>query len=156
MKQSVSFSESIVQWLAQLDERAEFIKLLTLCANDAIYIVDKSQRLVYWSPGAEKLSGISQVEISINPYRPEIAIIEGGLSQQTVLMSFEGQQVRLNKKGLVLKDQFGQFAGGLGLLSPCFDTSENESLIKTLNQSKQNFHGIIRIYKDCICNVKLM
>jgi transcriptional regulator with PAS, ATPase and Fis domain len=143
MKQPELFSESIALWLAQLDDHTVFMSLLTLCANEAIYIVDKNQQLVYWSPGAEKLAGISQDEISINPYRPEIAITDGDARQQVILLSSDGQQVRLNKKGLVLKDRSGQFTGGLGLLSLCPDVSENDALIKSLNQSKQNFHGII-------------
>lgn len=146
MKPSVLVSEPLRQWLAQLDGLAVFSQLLALCDGEAVYIVDKNQKTMYWSRGAEKISGYRRQDILNKPCPPECVITETCAGQETgvTLAHAEGYRIEVNKSVQVLRDKTGAFAGGLGLLRVTSEPLANEFSSSHLpDESKQNFHGIL-------------
>ena len=76
VKQQSLVNEFLSTWLAEHSESSLFLKLLTLCGSDAIYLVDKEQKILYWSQGAEKLTGFSYQSSIGRPCSPECMIID--------------------------------------------------------------------------------
>lgn len=145
MKSTPLFSDSAARWLEQFDNTTLFVKLLDLCDSEAIYIVDKYQQTLFWSRGAEKLSGYRQVDVLAKPCLPECAVAETHHARQQAieLLRADGDKIRVKKNVQVLYNHDGAFAGGFGLLSPDDEAEEHVEPLRVLSKSKQNFHGIL-------------
>ncbi|MCF7964482.1 MAG: sigma 54-interacting transcriptional regulator [Methylobacter tundripaludum] len=143
------FSESLPDWLAHQPLQPLFLKLLGLCDGTGLYIVDRDQRVVHWSQGAEQLSGLKAADVTGHPCLQEYAITEAGDHKKQRIQSFktDGRRVELRKIARVLYDRQGAFSGGLGLLLPVSEQSENAALPKTSSEAeeseKQGFHGLL-------------
>ncbi len=142
MKQSASFLNDSSQWLAQFDHHNFLSKILDLCTSANIYIVDKEQRVLYWSIGMETLTGLQHETVIGTICLPECIITPTSLSKQLIqLPNTNGNHTSLNKTVQILQDKDGSFTGGLGLLLPC-ELTTSEPLAK-LTVGSQNFHGIL-------------
>jgi len=145
MKNNALFVENICQWLAQFDCADLLCKLLDLYASSAIYIVDKEQRVLYWSAGMENLSGIAHEAIVGLPCLQEYVITDddSGNAGQFVNLSHDGgNNIEVHKTVQVLRDKTGAFAGGIGLLGAMAE-SAGSFVPKISRESKQNFQGIL-------------
>jgi PAS domain S-box-containing protein len=123
-----------------------FLKLLALCDDEAIYIVDKDQKVLHWSEGAEKLTGFSHDGIIGRPCFPEYVItdVKDSKEQLIKLPHTDGHIIEVKKIGQVLQDKSGIFTGGLGRLLPCSEQSAlNSSGVTRLDSGKQSFQGLI-------------
>ncbi|PPK76911.1 PAS domain S-box-containing protein [Methylobacter tundripaludum] len=149
MKQTKQLSELLSGWLTQQPLQPLFLKLLDLCDVAALYIVDRDQQVIHWSRGAEQLSGLNAEDVTGKPCLQEYVITEGGDHQKQLikLVQADGHEIELNKMTHVLHDHEGVFAGGLGLLLPASEQSENAPLPKDSSampdSRKQGFQGLL-------------
>jgi transcriptional regulator with PAS, ATPase and Fis domain len=118
-------------------------KLLDVCSTANLYIVDKEQRILFWSSGMENLTGLKQ-EVTIgNICLPECIISSSNIDKQLIqLPNSNGSHKSVNKIIQILQNKDGDFAGGLGFLLPCPETNSSESLTQP-SFGSQNFHGIL-------------
>lgn len=118
-------------------------KLLALFDHEAFYIVDKQQRVLHWSQGAEKLSGLMLAEVLAKRCPTGYAISATDSGRQIELAGADGRTILINKSSQALYDGNGNFIGGLGLLLLCSKASAVHAVPKVINETKQNFHGIL-------------
>ena len=146
IKQSALFDELLPQWLADQPMLQFFLKLLALCDGEAVYIVDKDQKVLHWSDGAEKLTGFSREGIVSRPCLSECVISDANesIEQLITLSKADGNKIELKKLVQVLLDKQGNFAGGLGLLLPYSEQLTNGSAkVSKPDLDKQSFQGLI-------------
>jgi len=127
MKQTKQIPEPLSGWLAHQPLQPLLLKLLTLCDVAGLYIVDRDQQVVHWSQGAAQLSGLRTEDVTGKPCLQEYAITESGDHQKQLITSLKTDQQKINLEKItqVLHDRDGLFAGGLGLLLPVAEQSEN-------------------------------
>jgi len=144
MKQTHSFSEPVAKCPAQFDNAALCSVLLAHCDEQAVYLLDKNQHVLHWSAGAEKLSGFSRLDMIGKPCFPGFEIENAGDSaeRQVTLVCADRHNIQVKKTAYVLHDKTGLFAGGLGVLVPGLQQA-GRALPKIVNESKQDFHGIL-------------
>ncbi|MDD1617450.1 MAG: sigma-54 dependent transcriptional regulator [Methylococcaceae bacterium] len=143
MKQTTSFLNNHAHWLAQFDNHHFLSNLLDLFVFANFYIVDKNQKILYWSLGMESLTGLSHQTVIDNPCLPEYRITPNLPKAQSIQLPSINA---VNKVIHILQDKDGVFAGGLGLLLPCPEQTPSEYLpkiAKPLSLGSQNFHGIL-------------
>jgi transcriptional regulator with PAS, ATPase and Fis domain len=148
VKQTKQLSEPLSVWLAQQPLQPLFLKLLALCEGAALYIVGREQYVIYWSQGAEQLSGLYAKDVTGKPCKQEYAITDSDdhKKQFIKLLQTDGNKVELEKITQVVHDHQGAFAGGLGLLRPVSERSANiapNASIETSGVEKQGFHGLL-------------
>jgi transcriptional regulator with PAS, ATPase and Fis domain len=145
LKQVNLFSEKLISWLAQFDSATIFSKMLALgdCAN--IYVVDKEQKVLYWSSGAEQLSGLKSENVIGKTCPQPYAIVESRkkTGQSINLPHADIPGIEANKVTQVLHDKEGEFTGGIGLLIAGSNHTPNIVLPKPSSETKQGFHGIL-------------
>jgi len=119
-------------WLQHQPLQPLFLKLLDLCDVAGLYIVDRDQQIVHWSRGAEQLSGLKSDDFTGKTCLPEYAITDGSDHQKQLIKSSKSDQynIELQKLTQALYDHEGIFAGGIGLLLPASEQSENTALPK--------------------------
>jgi transcriptional regulator with PAS, ATPase and Fis domain len=145
MKQNSPSLEPVAQCLAQFDNAALCAALLAHCDEQAIYLLDKNRYVLYWSTGAENLSGFRRSGIIGKSCLPGLEIVDAGVdsSQQQITFSCaDGHRCLVKKMVYVLHDKAGEFAGGLGVLVPGLQSAD-PVLPKIANVAKQDFHGIL-------------
>lgn len=137
MKQTKQIPESLSGWLAHQSLQPLFLKLLDLCDVVGLYIVDRDQQIIHWSPGAAQLSGLKIENVTGKPCLQEYAITESGDHQKQLIKSLktDQQKIKLEKITQVLYDRDGVFAGGLGLLLPVSEQSENTIFPKVSSEA---------------------
>jgi transcriptional regulator with PAS, ATPase and Fis domain len=150
VKQTKQIPEPLSGWLAHQPLQPLFLKLLDLCDGAGLYIVDRDQKIVHWSRGAEQLSGLKAVDVTDKPCLQEYAIADGGDHKKQLIKSFQtdGHNIELNQMSQVLHDQEGVFAGGIGLLLPVFEQPVNTLLPKLSSEAfvqdgKPGFQGLL-------------
>ena len=146
MKQTKQIFAPLSDWLAQQSLQPLFLKLLALCDSAGLYIVDRDQQVVYWSQGAERLSGLKAEDVTGKPCSQEYAIADGSDHKKQLIKSSKTDQhkLELEKMTQVLYDQEGIFSGGLGLLLPVSaDTPLPKTPIEAPVQAKQSFQGLL-------------
>jgi transcriptional regulator with PAS, ATPase and Fis domain len=140
MKQSAAFINDYSDWLTQFDNKLFLTKLLDLFSATNIYIVDKDQQVIYWSQGMETLTGLRYDAVIGKTCLPIYNISSADAKQQIQLPNTE---TSVNKTVQVLYDKDGVFAGGLGLLQPYSELSNEPLATAKLEHGSQNFHGIL-------------
>ncbi len=140
-------NKTLSDWLEHQPLQPLFLKLLSLCDDSCLYIVDRDQQVVHWSRGAEQLTGLKADDIAGKTCLPEYAIAEGGGYQKRLIKSSQTDQyhLELEKITQVLYNQDGLFAGGLGLLLPASKQAVSTTLPKdapTLD-GNQSFQGLL-------------
>ena len=131
---------SLLDWLAQFDNNALLFKMLDLCHSTNFYIVDKNQRVLYWSVGMEHLTGLTQKNAV-----GQICLAEYSITSETPTnapMQLSKTNIPINKTVQILQNNQGDFAGGLGLLHTSPEPIPSES-VKSIIFDSQNFHGIL-------------
>ncbi len=141
MKQTASFLNNYEHWLAEFDNKVFLSKILDICNSANVYIVDKDQRVLYWSSGMESLTGLKQEVVIGHVCLPEYIIGSDNLAKVNIQLITQGKHTSVNKVVQVLQDKAGVFAGGLGLLQPCPESNASEPL--KFERGNQNFHGIL-------------
>jgi hypothetical protein len=125
-------------WLERLDKRSSLTALFKICQTLAFYIVDKEQHVLYWSPGAERLTGA-------NPGKscpPEFTIL-ADTNRMLHAPLQNGRKLTLHQSARLLYDRNGAAAGGVALLTPA-GTGENQDVKqRDAPEQEQNFQGII-------------
>jgi len=56
-------NDLLVSWLKNISESAVLGQFLTLFDNEAFYILDAQQRVLFWSVGAEQLTSVNEIDI---------------------------------------------------------------------------------------------
>jgi transcriptional regulator with PAS, ATPase and Fis domain len=142
MKQSTDFIHNYSHWLTQFDNNIFLTKIFDLCNATNFYIVDKDQYVIYWSQGMKTLTGLQADAVIGKSCLPLYSITSVSPSREQIQLS--NTETSINKTVQILHDKDGIFAGGLGLLLPCRESS-NESLTATNKPERgsQNFHGIL-------------
>ncbi len=151
MKQTVLFSETNFNGLAQFDSSTLLVKILGLFDSAPVYIVNSNQQVLYWSLGMEQLSGLRRGEVVGKPCLQEYVIIDAGNSQGELvkISGADGNEIEVKKVVQVLQDKEGVFAGGIALLDVKAKSSALGFLPKVAakvtkpNSECQNFQGIL-------------
>jgi transcriptional regulator with PAS, ATPase and Fis domain len=121
-------------WLELLDSRSALIAFLQLCRPIAFYLVDRDQHILYWSPGAEQLTGI-------NPGKtcpPEFQVHAD--AKDTVRTD---STLTLHRSARLLYGRDGAAAGGIALLAPAVEPKKPAIEAQVTSEREQNFQGII-------------
>jgi len=145
LKPAEIFSEKFSSWLAQFDSATIFSKMLVLCDCAALYVIDKEQQLLYWSPGAEQLSGLKVEDVIGKACSQEYAISDTNENNELLikLAHAEGHKIEVKKVTQVLHDKTGVFTGGIGLLIASSDQVTNTVSPKAPIEVQQSFQGIL-------------
>jgi transcriptional regulator with PAS, ATPase and Fis domain len=125
--------------------------MLDLYASASVYIVNKDQQILYWSPGMEELSGLRQEDVAGKSCLQEYVITDAANNQEQLvkLSRDDGNKIEVKKVVQVLHDKDGIFAGGMGLLAVVPETVAFGLLPKVSveitkpDPGSQNFHGIL-------------
>lgn len=118
-------------WLEHLDSRSGLIAFFEVFRTLAFYIVDQDQRILYWSPGAEQLTGSHPGKMCPSEFQ-----IRKDAKDTLRTHGPDGGMLTLNRSARLLYHRNGGAAGGIALLTPAvvsLDASTRE----------QNFQGII-------------
>jgi transcriptional regulator with PAS, ATPase and Fis domain len=152
----IRFSETLMkqinkplsEWLTRQSLQPLFLKLLALCDDSGLYIVDQDQQVVLWSRGAEQLTGLNAGDSIGKICLPEYAINEGGGYQKQLIKSSQTDQYHfeLEKITQALYDLEGVFTGGLGLLLPA---SEQAAMPKEASAPRQPLHALPYLLHPC-------
>ena len=145
LKPAEIFSEKFTSWLAQFDSATIFSKMLALCDYAGLYVIDKEQQLLYWSPGAEQLSGLKVEDVIGKACSQEYAITDTNENNELLikLAHAGGHKIEVKKVIQVLHDKAGVFAGGIGLLVASSDQVINTVSPKAPIEAQQSFQGIL-------------
>lgn len=147
MKQAITVTSPFenADWIEGFDKVALISHLLRFSRSLNQYIVDKDQLVVYWSEGMEALTGYKKELVIGKPCRREYVIEETDNSpgQAAMFLRDDGSKIELNRVVQILRDNAGNFAGGIGLFTTISKSLPNASAIKGSRTTKQNFHGII-------------
>lgn len=148
MKQVKQLPETLTKWLQQQSLQPLLLKLLALCDEIGFYVVDKDQQVMFWSQGAEQLSGLPAESMTGKTCQQEYAITvhDDGKKQSVKLRSPDGRDIELGKIAQVLYGQDGGFAGGLGLLlagAEQADLTPTKASNEKPDSEKQGFHGLL-------------
>jgi transcriptional regulator with PAS, ATPase and Fis domain len=152
MKQTTLISENNFNWLALFDCAELLVKMLNLCGPTAVYLVDKDQQVLYWSPGMEKLSGLRQQDVVGKSCLQDLMIKEdtgNNHDQDVKIARNDGNLIGVKKHVQILHNKEGFFAGGISLLTVTPEPETNGLLPKASVETAkpdsggQNFQGII-------------
>lgn len=138
------------RWLSQMGPDQVIAILTELVDAGAVFAVDASGKVLFWSKGAEKLFGLAAESILGKPCAETLGCEEGqdpcGLAElgsikaQTVQPKrANGERVSCYRTARAFFDAEGQFAGALEFLKPQTST---ETSIGRLAAS-ESFHGIL-------------
>lgn len=131
-------------WLQTVNPIQLITRLAELSDDCALFIVDSKQQIILWSSGAEKLLGLTQVEVlgklCPEPYRVVFTAEKRQLEREITLA--DGQDLVLRQSTQAFYDELGQFAGGVCQLQPVQGSTlpaqeqRGQALL-------QNFQGIL-------------
>jgi transcriptional regulator with PAS, ATPase and Fis domain len=141
MKQSNEFIQHHSHWLTQFDDHTFLTKMFDLYSATNFYIIDKYQQVIYWSQGMESLTHLPREAVIGKSCLPQYSITPASPPKQQI--QSPDSETRINKIIQILHDKDGTFAGGLGLLQPCSESSESLGTSSKLERGSQNFHGIL-------------
>ena len=144
-KPSESFSKSFILWLAQFDSATVFSKMLACCGCSGFYVLDKKQRILYWSPGLEQLSGLKSEELVGKHCTKDFAITENSQNKEVQLKFShpEGHTSEVKNVVQIFQDKAGAFAGGIGMVF--LNTEQVSKIVSPAAQveTPQSFQGIL-------------
>jgi transcriptional regulator with PAS, ATPase and Fis domain len=125
-------------WIERLDGRSSLAALLEVCRTLAFYIVDQEQRILYWSPGAEQLTGINPGKTCSPEFR-----IQADAEHTIHIHRPDGGKLTLHQSAKQVYDRQGSVAGGIALLTPEVERKKPALEPKGVSEPEQNFQGII-------------
>lgn len=146
MKQNKQQFSPLSDWLVQQSLHPLISKLLALCDDTGLYIVDRNQHIIYWSLGAERLSGLKAEDIAGKPCVQEYEISESDDHKKQLIKPFKNNQhrIELAKVSQALYDRDGIFSGGLGLLTPASAATPLPNSASGFPvPAKQSFQGML-------------
>lgn len=118
--------------------------------NTAYFVVDRDQRIRYWSPGAEQLLGHKAVDVvgehCSKPVHCVTCAHGCGLKERGTItgnpmahFAENGAEVQVVKQAQAIYDEDGRFLGGLEILRPM----NQEAAPKKDTREPVRFHGIL-------------
>jgi two-component system response regulator AtoC len=125
-------------WLEQLDSRSALSAFLQICRTLAFYIVDQDQRILYWSLGAEQLTGINPGKICLPEFQ-----IRADAKEAIHTQGSDGSMLTLHRSARLLYGRDGVAAGGIALLTPAVEPKKPAIDPQVTSEREQNFQGII-------------
>ncbi|MCX7099450.1 MAG: sigma 54-interacting transcriptional regulator [Methylococcales bacterium] len=139
MNPSLDYLTNNAAWLAQ-DSQTLLFKLLALCGNASIYLVDGEQQVMYWGDGMVRLTGLPAEDMLGQtcpaPYR---IIATDGEQAQSLMVA--GHQV--NKTARQLHHNNGVFWGAIGILELATEAVKDLDETNKSDPRNQNFHGLL-------------
>lgn len=154
------------RWLAQVDAREAFASLAELVDDAAVFAVDSERRIVYWSPGAERILGYKAravVGSDCHTANRCVECVRGcGLQEhgrlegiELELFSSKGERVGLRKSARAIHDDEGRFLGGVEVLRPTHKESSRHTKTPETAESTR-FHGLssadpamLQVFQTC-------
>lgn len=138
------------RWLSQTGPDQVIAILTDLVDIGAVFAVDASGQVLFWSKGAEKLFGLPAESVLGKPCAQTLGCEEGqdpcGLAELGSIKAqivtpkrANGERVTCYRTARAFFDAEGQFAGALEFLQPLVST---ETAIATKGNS-ETFHGIL-------------
>ncbi|MGR9101069.1 MAG: sigma-54 interaction domain-containing protein [Gammaproteobacteria bacterium] len=138
--------ENLKRWVRQFDGGEIVARLLDLLDRSALCLVDRDQRILYWSRGAEQMLGLSRND-AVGRVCPEPCRVSGtdaAATERVRLRRNDGGEVEAEKTSRVLFHEDGSFAGGLVLLTRVSGrVGAAEADVAEGGAKNLNFHGII-------------
>ena len=115
---------------------------LLLCANQALYLIDKEHYIFYWNHASSELTGWLMHQDLQQAY-PEALMVNKNTMTSSVIELLDplGNKRRIQKEPYPLLDKKGQFAGALVKLTHAKDVPVAQPV--SIHSRKENFHGII-------------
>ncbi len=140
----------LTAWLWEHGADHAFSTLAELMPDAGVFAVDENRRIIYWSPGAEKLLGFKAEEVlgdyCLKSSRCEQCMKGCGISEHgeiggipIEMFRADGSTIRVRKWGRSFKDPQGRFQGGIEILLP-----DLENPVKpAADPGAIHFHGLI-------------
>ncbi|MBI5630810.1 MAG: diguanylate cyclase [Elusimicrobia bacterium] len=125
----------------------EYLEAIVASTADAICTTDTEGRILYFSPGAEKMTGYGSKEV-VGRYAYEYYLggrreadrimkklkkDEGLQNHEMVLKSKEGRRIHVSMSASLLKDRRGQIIGTLGISKDITHRVELENRLRELS-----------------------
>ncbi|MBI5883714.1 MAG: diguanylate cyclase [Elusimicrobia bacterium] len=137
----------LVHLSADFVRAKEYLEAIVTSTSDAICTTDTDGRVIYFSPGAERMLGMSAREAMGQPAHsfyaggiPEAKAIMGLLRKQgsvanreMVFKTKEGRLIHVSMSASLLKDRAGRVIGTLGISKDITDRIELELRLRELS-----------------------
>ncbi len=138
----LTYNNDLALWLAEHSQQTLFLKMLALCDHEAIFLVDRNQRVLYWSQGTQTLTGWSAKERVGQICLPECQIAAAISSKDHLIQlpKADGSTVLLKQSVQLFQDQSGDFSGGLARLTLCTEQKVN---FPKVDVRQHSFQGLI-------------
>lgn len=138
------------RWLSQMGPDQVIAILTDLVDAGAVFAVDASGKILFWSKGAEKLFGLSAESVLGKPCAQTLGCEEGhdpcGLAELGSIKAqivkpkrANGEHVTCYRTARAFFDAEGHFAGALEFLQPQASTEK----VIGLPSNSESFHGIL-------------
>ena len=138
------------RWLSQMGPDQVIAILTDLVDAGAVFAVDASGKILFWSKGAEKLFGLSAESVLGKPCAQTLGCEEGhdpcGLAELGSIKAQIVKPKRANSEHVTCYrtaraffDAEGHFAGALEFLQPQVSTEK----VTGLQSNSESFHGIL-------------
>jgi PAS domain S-box-containing protein len=138
------------RWLSQMGPDQVIAILTDLVDAGAVFAVDASGKVLFWSKGAEKLFGLPAESVLGKPCAETLGCEEGqdpcGLAELGSIKAqivnpkrANGERVTCYRTARAFFDAEGQFAGALEFLQPQVSTETGISK----QSNNETFHGIL-------------
>ena len=97
-------NDSLWSWLNSYSGSAVFFQFFSLFDNEAFLLLDGQQQVLYWSNGAEQLTGFKSIDVSGQIALSELTRYDGvdKGSQLVSIMKSDGSNFQLDKTVKVL------------------------------------------------------
>lgn len=132
-------------WLTQFDSATLCSKASKLFESTYLYAVNENQQILYWSPGMEALTGVTQARAVGHKCLLTLIIDQESNAEQTInLVLVSGETVIFKKTAQFLLDKTGGFAGGFAVLTRALESGMSPAVTKKIaTKAQQSFHGIL-------------
>ena len=130
-------------WLEKTDQHQLLIKIIQLCNDSALYILDEKHHVLLWSTAAQKLSGLKEEDL-LGLACPKNYDISETLTNTENLLTVDigsGEEIRLIQFQQTLVNSQGDFLGAICLLKQQQQVSIDTSVFNKVKSN--NFHGIL-------------
>lgn len=138
------------RWLSQIGPDQVLTILTDLVDSGAVFAVDASGNVLFWSKGAEKLFGLTAESVLGKPCAATLGCEEGqdpcGLAELGTIKAqivqpkrSNGDRITCYRTARAFFDAEGQFAGALEFLQP---QAETKTVLGKQDNS-ESFHGIL-------------
>lgn len=138
-------TDPFTEWLSEQNGTVIIHSLIAIFDDACFYLVNSRQRVLHWSLGLEALSGLSRTSVQGQLCPEEYAIAEPGSDTKISVITLQanGKATSLTKTVRPIYNRSGQFAGGIGWLTPLEFKPSRPNVATAYQEAGPAFEGLI-------------